>query len=1357
MSISLFNQNLKEARRDALVSYYLATHDFSSLPEGSSVTTADDLYEYLLLDTKISNAVTTSRLAEAISSLQLFIHRSLEGYEGELAGTATSYLAQDAFLDNWDQYNKRYSTWAGKEKLRFYAGNYVDPTLRMNKTEVFENLENNINQARLTTDSANKALQQYLIQFEILDNIVYISSCNSPEGDDVYFLGKDACLPQSYYWRRYSKKGVLKWSEWKKLPAMMSQTFEDKIFPYIDNGRLNVLWITKEKVTSAEGNSADTIYYANAAKFNNDSSWTIIKKDEVDPKILPCFTNKPGGSTLSVSEAGIPVALDIIPANIIFSKSRNTLYFLGVGENGYEVLAISFGTVGSVLPYIPRIFDVLSVSSAQEVEKLSAYIKNDVLIIDVALRNEDETLDCREYTIDIEKGMTCSPIDVSTTYKPAIKHATNVTDVNSEITRTVTGYSMDVTGYFVGVGDFHFQAEYDNATRQCKIFQVDGALLQYKVNEDDYVAIGDASNPTIVSLKEKALDIYDATPFYRIEIYEEVVDAEMPDFPPSDENYGEMGPGFEYIPPEGSLLPHLAINGFDPGVPSFDIMKYIGLSSDDELDEKLFTYEVQDNDFLGGDVAFNGHNGLYLWEIFFHIPYLVATRFATEQRFEEAERWYKYIFNSAGYRDEDGKILTDDKDQPRYWNCYPLQQDVAWDSFADMPASTDPDMIATADPMHYKLAIFQHTLDLLIARGDAAYRLLERDTLTEAKMYYVQAQQLLGPRPDIRVTNTWDNPTLSAEADAIQNPATRSAEGASLTFAQWLRAGDANEMGDGNFLPPYNDVLLAYWDKLDIRLYNLRHNLSLDGQPLSLPLFATPVDPAELHRQQSGGNGIQGEVSPAELTDTGWRYPLLADHARYAVGQLSQFGSTLLGALERRDGEQLTLLLQTQQITVLGQQQDIAQKNLDSLNASLESLNTSRASAEMRKSYYDNLINGSLSAAEEKGLTLRNNATQANVAASALMIYGGSLSAIPNIFGMADGGGDLGAPVTGAGWAAQTIAGTFEQAASVSEVTAGYRRRAEEWALQSELADKDISQAESQIDSLKAQIAMQQKQIALAEMESANAQAVYDLQSSRFTGQELYNWMVSRLSSLYYQLYDATIPVCIQAREALKRELGSSKTDGIFSTPVWNDLYQGLLAGEGLTTGLQKLENVWLQNSANGLEATRTVSLAALRGEKNGSLSTVITGVLNGSPDKSEVGKLKLDDAHIFSAVLDMSTLQLADDYGPTSSNKTLFIKSIAVTLPTLLGPYQDIAATLSDDKGTVATLSHGMQDTGRFVVNFDDSRFLPFEGRDPRTMTLTLSIFNVKDAGDAAPNQRSIVENLSDIIFHIRYIMRNS
>lgn len=1220
MSFAQYTQALKEARRDALVSHYLATHDFGNYQ--GKITTADDLYEYLLLDTKISDNVTTSPLSEAVNSLQLCIHRAMEGYDGELENNnqVNAWFASDAFLDNWDRYNKRYSTWAGKEKLRFYTGNYVEPSLRTNKTQLFKELENNVNQGKLASPLVATAIERYISSYDRYANINHLwAGQDYVNKTQLYLTGEGE---GQYYWRKLSLDDTNKpchWGEWKTLPSAIKDPLGNKVI-MVNTLNSGVLceWRSMEKeASSSNSNDVKEVNVLNRWSLNPAGEWNRV------------FTD----------------ALEIVEHGWTdFCEDENHTSEL---------------TRTNKLSYSFKIAHYLLNSFTRSIK--GAFSHNPIT---------------KEFTIapEVYIGIFTPPMKIFTT--------NGIIEVEAGDTKTILFSEL-----------MYFTWRCPNPNIDCDYY------FFYPFNLD-------AGNYPI----ENGELVYNG----------EVINVLAPDL------------GF----PLGTLLDNGVVN-------------LLGYDTQKTIAENGAWYHGGER---VGD-AFSGPYGLYLWEIFFHIPYLVATRFAAEQRFEEAERWYKYIFNSAGYRDEDGKVLMgEDGKTPRYWDCYPLQQDSAWDALVNMPASTDPDIIAMADPMHYKLSIFLHTLDLLIARGDAAYRMLERDTLTEAKMFYIQAQQLLEPRPEIRITNTWDNPTLEKEAGSINKPAT--CDDMPQTFAQWLRAGDRNEMGDGNFLPPYNDVLLTYWDKIDVRLFNLRHNLSLTGQPLDLPLFATPAEPAELHRQQSGGDGVQGDASPANNIDTGWRYPLLADHARNAASQLTQFGGGLLSALERRDSEQLTQLLQTQQISVLNQQQDIAQKNLDSLSASLTSLNTSLASAQIRKHHYTHLIDGNLSAQEQAGLTLRTTARGLTIASQGLTIAGGALSALPNTFGLANGGGDFGAPIRAAGLIMQAAATADEQSAVISDISAGYLRRSEEWRLQCDLADKDVEQMNAQIDSLKAQIAMQQKQMLLIETESANAQAVYDLQSSRFTGQALYNWMVSRLSGLYYQLYDATVPVCLQARNALRREFGNDKADGLFRGAVWNDLYQGLLAGEGLTTELQKLNNVWLQHSALGLEATRTVSLAALRGEESGSLSTVIGKLLLGTEDGASLGKLQLKSG-VFSAVLDLSKLGLDSAYNDTTRRR--FIKSISVTLPTLLGPYQDIEATLSGS-GQMATLSHGMQDAGRFVTNFDDSRFLPFEGMELKkdvANPLTLSIFNVKGAYEAVPNQRAIVENLSDIVFHIHYIMR--
>lgn len=1370
MSSALFNHNLKGARRDALVSHYLATHDFSSLPEGRSVATADDLYEYLLLDTKISDSVRTSRLAEAISSLQLYIHRGLEGYEGDLANDATQYLAKESFLDNWARYNKRYSTWAGKEKLRFYAGNYVEPSLRVKKTELFKTLEASLEAGKLSHNQIYNNIVKYIHDYQERADLEYISTVANEDTKEIYYIGRYNSYPTRFYWRKAKcdeSENPTEWGEWYPLDSRCGAAIDNIVIPMVINNTLHIYWHTEE-LTQGEDGKAQKIHYYNEMAIDKSGVWSTTKKEALPDGAssairvdLPAIAKT--HSTQALTVASLPilpwVEKGMICLDQAYDKDNKAMHFLCKDSDGFISVNTAYMVRQPVFSFVnyPNVVYGKKLRNLKNISKADAYslyVKNGWVWLEYSCGEQPNKMSYQYLLGQNDEAVLQKEAGSGIISHHAIKF--NSLDVSDDAHLDSLEYSPDrkhirAQGYLNIGGAFEFELTISGNGKEITIHVISSALAMSilgKTVKSGETVVADGtkhvqSSPIVMSYKVVGtLNIH----------YQEVTTGDIAwDILPTQ--YGIVNSDqLTFVPPESSTSPAFGFAKVEHPYPMFDLTGWLAHIDDSTLFEYLYRYELQNSHHIGGMAAFSGHNGMYLWEIFFHIPYLIATRFSTEQNFEEAERWYKYIFNSAGYRDEDGHVLKDEHGRPLYWNCYPLQEDVSWDSAMTIPASTDPDVIATADPMHYKLAIFEHVLDLLIARGDAAFRQLERDTLTEAKMYYVQALQLLGPRPDIRVTNTWDSPTLEQAAGAIDKPTTR--DGLPQSFAQWLRAGDRNEMGDGDFLPPYNDVLLAYWDKLDIRLFNLRHNLNLNGQPLDLPLFATPADPKELHRQQSGGDGVQGSVSPANDMDTGWRYPLLADHARNAASQLSQFGSNLLNALERRDSEQLTLLLQSQQIAVLDQQQEIAQKNLDSLTATLTSFNASLASAQLRKRHYTQLMNGNLSAQEQKGLTLRTESRGLTLASNGLAVAGGALSALPNTFGLANGGGDFGAPLYAASQVLQMVATANEQAAVINDISAGYQRRSEEWGLQSELADKDVEQMQAQIDSLNAQIAMQQKQILLTETESANAQAMYDLQSSRFTGQALYNWMVGRLSTLYYQLYDNTVPVCLQARKALTRELGSDKVDGLFNIPVWNDLYQGLLAGEGLTSELQKLNNVWLQQSALGLEATRTVSLATLRGEERGSLSTAISKVLLGTEDGSKLGKLTFREG-IFSAVLDLSTLGLDSAYNDSSRRR--FIKSISVTLPTLLGPYQDIEASLSGG-GQMATLSHGMQDTGRFVTNFDDSRFLPFEGMELKkdvTTPLTLSIFNVKGSDEAAPNQRAIVENLSDIIFHIHYIMR--
>ncbi len=58
-------------------------------------------------------------------------------------------------------------------------------------------------------------------------------------------------------------------------------------------------------------------------------------------------------------------------------------------------------------------------------------------------------------------------------------------------------------------------------------------------------------------------------------------------------------------------------------------------------------YPIEDLDLASeGSTPYSQYN----WELFFHIPLLVATRLATNQKFEDALTWFHFIFDPARAR-----------------------------------------------------------------------------------------------------------------------------------------------------------------------------------------------------------------------------------------------------------------------------------------------------------------------------------------------------------------------------------------------------------------------------------------------------------------------------------------------------------------------------------------------------------------------------------------------------------------------------------------------------------------------------------------------------------------------------------
>lgn len=738
----------------------------------------------------------------------------------------------------------------------------------------------------------------------------------------------------------------------------------------------------------------------------------------------------------------------------------------------------------------------------------------------------------------------------------------------------------------------------------------------------------------------------------------------------------------------------------------------------------------------GEPMDFSGANALYFWELFYYTPMMVATRLLQEQNFTDANRWLSYIWrpdtNGAGD-----------------WRVRPLKEDTSWN--ADPLDSIDPDAVAQNDPMHYKVSTLMKLLDLLIARGDNAYRIPERDTLNEAKMWYMQALGLLGNKPVSILSNAWENPSLSNAADKTQakqfhDEISRIRSGGLLPDVR-----TANTL-TGLFRPQQNEKLLGYWQTLEMRLFNLRNNLSIDGQPLSLPIFAAPADPAALLSAAAAASGGSKSLPTADIP--AMRFPQALESARSLTVQLMQFGSTLRELIERRDAEAMSELLQNQAGELMLSSLRIQEQALTELDAEKKTLEQSRAGAQSRFDSYRTLYDENVSAEEKRTMDLYLSSSVLSTPIDALNMAAAAADMAPNIFGVATGGSRWGGIPKAIGAGMSLAASATKTTADNISQSEAWRRRRQEWEIQKNNAESEVKQIDAQLEALAVRRTATEMQYKHLQLQQVQTQAQLELMQRQFSNKALYSWLHGRLASIYYRFYDLTAARCMMAEKAYAWQTNDTATRYI-KPGAWQSNNAGLMAGESLLLNLAEMEQAWLKRDSRSLEVTRTVSLAEVYRTDNVILAEKIAELLqgSGSGDTPALTGLSMTKDKQLHAAFNLKKLGIEADY-PASLGSTRRIKQISVTLPALVGPYQDMRAIFSYGGSALPAgckaiaLSHGINDDGQFRLDFNDGHWLPFEGipvNDDNSLTLSFP-----DA--IGEKQKPLLLSLTDIIIHIRY-----
>lgn len=767
---------------------------------------------------------------------------------------------------------------------------------------------------------------------------------------------------------------------------------------------------------------------------------------------------------------------------------------------------------------------------------------------------------------------------------------------------------------------------------------------------------------------------------------------------------------------------------------------------------------------------FDGCNGLFFWELFFHLPHLVATRLGTEGRYREAQGWYEYIFNPLAREiieseePEDPVVIP----APAYWRCRPLH--IALDPAYEAFAPNDPDAIGYTAPVHMQIAIFMGYVRNLIEWGDGLYRQLSRDSMVAAKLCYVRALSLMGEQPDVRTTNAWSPTTLEELLKQIQGRDDLKAFEAAFDISlEQVPLGMATTprlglLGSGVFRAPVNEQLMAVWATLEQRLANLRNDRTIDGKPLSVPLFDAPVDPLDMLRAQGQGGGGAPRNPGGQVQVVPYRWRVMHDMALRCVQTLAEYGDQVRLCLEQRDRGQQEELQQSQLIELGGYARSVQEQTIAQLQEVEASLRQSEVMVKERANYYTLMAKEGVSEAEKALADKTKLAKSIGLAAGVARIYGSTLDLLPNTFGTAFGGFQLSAVPYAIGYGLQVAVDALLMEAEESATNEQYRRRQQEWEFAREQANLEAQTLDKQIEAQRHAINAARTSLQQTDLANAHAQQLFTFYKNRSTSQELYGWMLGQMKTLYFQLYDVVVGLCLNAETCWHYEMGDYR-ERFIRPDVWLDNYHGLTAAHSLKLDLLKMEAAYLKRNERRIELVKTISLKQL---------------LEGGTVEDQKQWEDLLKGAIGTLTFTLGQKLFDQDYPGHYCRQ---LSSVALTLPAVMAPYQDARAVLMQVGSYTLTqptidsvayfhappsadplppgviqnvrssqqigVSRALEDNG-IVLDFSTDRYLPFEGAG------VVSTWELAFPRHEEPPQQALLHSLNDIILHVSYTVKD-
>jgi hypothetical protein len=413
-----------------------------------------------------------------------------------------------------------------------------------------------------------------------------------------------------------------------------------------------------------------------------------------------------------------------------------------------------------------------------------------------------------------------------------------------------------------------------------------------------------------------------------------------------------------------------------------------------------------------------------------------------------------------------------------------------------------------------------------------------------------------------------------------------------------------------------------------------------------------------------------------------------------------------LGALEKKDGEELSRLRLVQQDNILKLTTKLRDMEVEAAEVGLVGLNTRRNSIQNRKNYYQTLLNNGLSDWESGQQITKHLGTTLMPGVISFLAVAGGTSLIPRILGMANstGGGEGTDSIKTFGEALRSSISHLSQISDSMALEANFQRREEGWQFSFDQSELELQELGKQIEAAEIRRDISVESRKLHDKTLEQQQEMFEFYKEKFSNLGLYTWLSTQLQRMYREAYQGAMTIARMAERAYRFERNDN-TSVLLDGNYWDPTYAGLLSGEKLLNAIRHMELRYMETHSRSMEIDQAFSLTQI------------------SPEA--LLKLKATGECEFTVPELYFDLFYPGQY-------LRRIQSARLTIPCITGPYSNVSATLTlkgskmrkatnlredsllsvnPSRSVAIATSTAQNDSGVFRLDFRDERYMPFEG----------------------------------------------